>query len=187
MIPVPVSPEVKLKTCQTEGKRIPFNSKRLPAAYLTMVGEALCLPTSCSREELRQLVEGKLASDKGVEVSSVQVVAHETPQLATKLWLVDSEGIVMETSAVREMSEPRAALAHPESEELHQLRRELASALEEAAHLRRDFEEEPEEGTASALAAQVAELQEALAAEGAVEMELQPGVRPGCSTGNEGR
>ena len=148
-----------------EGKRIPFNSKRLPAAYLNMVGEALSLPTSCSREELRQLVEGKLATDKGVEVSSVQVVAHETPQLATKLWLVDSEGIVLETSAVREISEPRAALAHPESEELHQLRGELASALEEAAHLRRDFEEEPEEGTASALAAQVAELQEALAAE----------------------
>ena len=85
-----------------------------------MVGEALCLPTSCSREELRQLVEGKLATDKGVEVSSMQVVAHETSQLATKLWLVDSEGVVMETSAVRE---PRAALAHPESEELHQLRR----------------------------------------------------------------
>ena len=165
MIPVPVGPEVSEAQNLPEGKRIPFNSKRLPAAYLNMVGEALSLPTSCSREELRQLVEGKLATDKGVEVSSVQVVAHETPQLATKLWLVDSEGVVLETSAVREMSEPRAALAHPESEELHQLRGELASALEEAAHLRRDFEEEPEEGTASALAAQVAELQEALAAE----------------------
>ena len=37
----------------------------------------------------------------------------------------------METSAVQEMSEPRAALAHPKSEELHQLRGELVSALEE--------------------------------------------------------
>lgn len=61
-----------------EGKRIPFNSKRLPAAYLKQVGEALKLPISGSREELRQLVEGKLVTERGVEVSSVQVVVHDS-------------------------------------------------------------------------------------------------------------
>lgn len=75
-----------------QGKQIPFNSRRLPTAYLLQVGKALELPTKGSKEELRQLIEGKLATDRSVDVSSVQVVVCETPQVATKLWLVDSRG-----------------------------------------------------------------------------------------------
>ena len=122
-----------------EGKRIPLNSRRLPAAYLKLVGEALRLPTSGSSEELRQMVEGKLTSEKDVEVSSVQVVAQETHQLATQLWLVDSEGVILETSVVKELGSGQAW--EPEEpqlleEELRQLNEELEVALEEVEHLK---------------------------------------------------
>jgi hypothetical protein len=48
-----------------KGKRIPFNSRRLPAAYLKLVGESLGLPTNGSKEELRQLIKGKLTTGRG--------------------------------------------------------------------------------------------------------------------------
>jgi hypothetical protein len=51
-------------------------------------------------------------------VSSVQVVVHETPQVVTKLWLVDSEGVVLSHSSVRDQD----ALKAEQSEELLQVR-----------------------------------------------------------------
>ena len=147
-----------------EGKRIPFNSRRLPAAYLKQVGEALRLPTGGSREELRQLVEGKLATKRGVEVSSVQVVAHEAHQIATKLWLVDSEGVVLETTTTKEVDTPDEIEQAGEAEELQRLREELAASAQETDRLREALAAQRSKDT-SAHTAQVAKLQEALAAE----------------------
>ena len=43
-----------------EGRVYPLNSKRLTVKHLKLLAEALELPTSCSVDELRQLVDGTL-------------------------------------------------------------------------------------------------------------------------------
>ena len=56
------------------GKILPLNSRRLTSSHLKQLAESLELPTAGSLDQLRQLIEGKLDSERHVEVSYVQVV-----------------------------------------------------------------------------------------------------------------
>ena len=76
------------------GRRVPLNSKRLTAAHLWQLAQALDLPVSGSPDETRQLIEGKLADR---EDCSIQVIVEDTLQTETVLWLVDSEGPFLQT------------------------------------------------------------------------------------------
>ena len=57
---------------------IPFNSKHLTLAHLKRIAAALDLPTTAASEEVRQMVEGKLA-DLGQQPLNVQVILGTTP------------------------------------------------------------------------------------------------------------
>ena len=78
----------------------PLNSKRLTAALLRRIANALSLPTDAPAEQLRQLIEGKLIT-MGKEPMNVQVLvtgAAETPAL-------QDEGGVFLTAADSGMEE----------------------------------------------------------------------------------
>jgi hypothetical protein len=74
---------------------LPLNSRRLTAAYLRQLTEALELSTTGSAEELRQQIEGSLAER---EDPTIQVAVQETSQIETVLWLVDSDGPFLQTA-----------------------------------------------------------------------------------------
>ena len=83
------------------GRVVPLNSRRLTAAHLKRVAEALELPTTGSADQLRQLIEGKLESDKRVEATNVQVVIQEEQCVELKLSLMDESGILLTTEPIR--------------------------------------------------------------------------------------
>ena len=83
------------------GRVVPLNSRRLTAAHLKRVAEALKLPTTGSADQLRQLIEGKLESDKRVEATNVQVVIQEEQCVELKLSLMDESGILLTTEPIR--------------------------------------------------------------------------------------
>ena len=55
----------------------PLNSRRLTAVLLRRIAKKLQLPTTAALEELRQMVEGKLA-DEGEDPMDIQVVVKDT-------------------------------------------------------------------------------------------------------------
>lgn len=57
--------------------RLPLNSRRLTAVQLKRVGEALGVPTAAAAEEVRQMIEAKLAEDEH-EPRNVQVVLEDS-------------------------------------------------------------------------------------------------------------
>ena len=57
---------------------LPLNLRRLMSSHPKQLAESLELPTAGSLDQFRQLIEGKLESEKHVEVSNVQVVIQES-------------------------------------------------------------------------------------------------------------
>ena len=53
--------------------RMPLNSRRLTAGHLRRLAAALDVPTGASTDELRQVIDGKLA-EEGRETQNIQVV-----------------------------------------------------------------------------------------------------------------
>ena len=51
------------------GKVVPLNSKRLTAVHLRRVAEALELPMTGATDQLRQLIEGNLESERHIEAT----------------------------------------------------------------------------------------------------------------------
>ena len=82
------------------GKVVPLNSRRLTATHLKRVAEALKLPTTGSADQLRQLIEGKLESDRHVEAMNVQVIIQEEQCVESKLTLMDESGVLLATEPV---------------------------------------------------------------------------------------
>ena len=62
-----------------EGRVLPMNSKRLLTVHLKAIAEHMGLPTRASADEIRQLIEGKLA-EEGREPRNVQVVVRESAE-----------------------------------------------------------------------------------------------------------
>ena len=76
-----------------DARRYPLNSKRLTAAHLQSIADALGLPkSSSSTDELRQLIDGKLA-DLHRESQNVQVAVLEESGIQIHLYLLDASGI----------------------------------------------------------------------------------------------
>ena len=76
-----------------EGKVYPLNSKRLTVKHLKLLAEALELPSSCSGDELRQLVDGTLR-DRGRQPENVQVFVQQRRRVTVELevTLMDERG-----------------------------------------------------------------------------------------------
>ena len=89
------------------GKVLPLNSRWLMTAHVRALAEKLGLPTRAATEELRQLIEGKLA-DMGREPKNVQVILKE-PEEGTEeemfLFLVDADGVFAETVLPTELQQ----------------------------------------------------------------------------------
>ena len=80
-----------------DGQAFPLNSRRLAARHIRQLAEMLELPTNMSTEELRQVIEGKLAND-GREPQNVQVIVRERPRTEVCLFLVDYSGVFLESA-----------------------------------------------------------------------------------------
>ena len=75
-----------------DARRYPLNSKRLTAAHES-IADALGLPkSSSSTDELRQMIDGKLA-DLHRESQNVQVAVLEESGIQIRLYLLDASGI----------------------------------------------------------------------------------------------
>ena len=70
----------------------PLNSKRLTVAHLQSIADALgLLKSSSSTDELRQMIDGKLA-DLHRESQNVQVAVLEESGMQIRLYLLDASG-----------------------------------------------------------------------------------------------
>ena len=78
------------------GKVAPLNSRRFMSSHMKQVAEALELSVTGSADQLRQVIEGKLESDRHVEVANVQVVVQEAQNVEVKLSLVDETCVFLE-------------------------------------------------------------------------------------------
>ena len=82
----------------------PLNSKRLAAPHLQSIANALGFPKlSSSTDELRQMINGKLA-DLDREYQSVQVLVLEESIVQICLYVWDASGIFNSIPAI--LSEP---------------------------------------------------------------------------------
>ena len=59
------------------GRMVPLNSRRLTAAHLKRIAEALELPVTGATDQLHQLIEGKLESARHKEAANAQVILQE--------------------------------------------------------------------------------------------------------------
>ena len=76
-----------------DSRYYPLNSKRLTAAHLQSIVDALdLLKSSSSTDELRQMIEGKLV-DLHRESQNVQVAVRKESGVQTCLYLLDASGI----------------------------------------------------------------------------------------------
>lgn len=82
------------------GRHLPLNSKRLTAAHLKQIAHSLSLPTTGAADQLRQVIEGKLATD-GYETANIQVVLEEDKFVETKLSLLSMDGTIVESEPVK--------------------------------------------------------------------------------------
>ena len=92
-------------------RHYPLNSKRLTATHLRTIAEALKIPTAGSVDQLRQCIEGKLATER--EDPNVVVIINECLSGEAILALADSEGEFLENlriAARREQSTSAAAV-----------------------------------------------------------------------------
>ena len=122
--------ESRERTEIPSGRVVPLNSRRLTATHLRQVAEALGLPTTGSTDQLRQLIEGKLESDKHVEAANVQVVLQEEQRVETKFFLMDENGVFLETTPLvlsKEGAESEKEALQEALEEVNQQNSELTS------------------------------------------------------------
>lgn len=123
---------------------IPLNSKRLTAAHLRRLATAVGVPATAAGDEVRTMVEGKMA-ELGREPQNVQVVLGATPLDAFSL--LDADGPFLTVEAEEEApEEERPELSDAESErsegELQGLREELEAVRAENEGLREQLDHE---------------------------------------------
>ena len=124
------------------GRVLPLNSRRLTSSHLKALAEELELPTSGSLDQLRQLIEGKLETEKHMEVSNVQVVIQESQFVELKLSLVSEEGVLLETTPTKQSVE---AELQRSQEMLADVERENSELSEELAATKQSLEDEKRE------------------------------------------
>ena len=111
-------------TVLAESRRYPLNLKRLAAAHLQSIADALGLLKSSSlTDELRQMIDGKLA-DLHRESQNVQVAVLEESGVQIHLYLLDASGIFSQAQPFFR-SQPSAPEQTDELQELQQAVEEL--------------------------------------------------------------
>ena len=79
------------------GRPLPLNSKRLTAAHVQQLARTLGLPTTASPDDIRRMIDGKLA-EIGREPPNVQVVVQrEVKGDRAYLYLQDASGVFLES------------------------------------------------------------------------------------------
>ena len=79
------------------GRPLPLNSKRLTAAHVQQLARTLGLPTTASPDNIRQMIDGKLA-EIGREPPNFQVVVQrEVEGDRAYLYLQDASGVFLES------------------------------------------------------------------------------------------
>ena len=120
------SPEPDPPTNQPvlQRSRYPLNSRRLTAAHLRAIAEAIGLPTGGSADQLRQCIEGKLQTER--EDPNVVVIIREVQTTEQIIALADAEGEFVRTPPLRRGQETGEAT----SKELQEARARLQEAEE---------------------------------------------------------
>ena len=138
---------------EVEGRVLPLNSRRLTAAFLRMIAQAMALPTNVPPDQLRQLIEGKLIA-MGKEPRNVQVLVTEGETGEERPDLMDGDGVFVRGAAVqgrdapaptdgdRERSGEEGGSSEASGEELRRLLRE---ATRENERLREELAAQREE------------------------------------------
>ena len=115
-----------------EGRWLPLNSRRLTTSHLQLLAETMGLPTALSTEELRQLIDGKLA-DMEHDPRNVQVVVQEVARTELGLLLVDETGVFQKCGPVLRN---RQGEEQEQEHELQVLREQLEDAARERTELK---------------------------------------------------
>ena len=134
---------------QPRGARFPLNSRRLTAAHMRAIAQALDLPATGSTDQLRQCIEGHLHTE-GREVSNTLVIVD--PQAETvSLHLADAEGVFLATEVTSKQSQRQSGLSQETNSggtgqrcDLDELKHQLQEAQQEleAARLRNEEQAE---------------------------------------------
>ena len=82
------------------GRSLPLKSRRLTAAHLRVIAQALGLSTSGSADQLRQCIEGHLESQENKTASNTLVIVRDIAKVETTLVLADAEGVFLEAEPV---------------------------------------------------------------------------------------
>ena len=104
--------------------RLPLNSKRLTVSHLRRLASEVGVPTAASADELRQMIDGKLAED-GKDTPNVQVVLPSA-EPNSEFYLQDEEGTFLTVPVELETSD-EVELVSGQPIDNSDLRRELHS------------------------------------------------------------
>ena len=118
-------------------KPLPLNSKRLKVLHVKRIAASMTLPTTGSADEIRQMIEGRLA-DMGRNPRHVQVLVPEDE--SAPLQLQDADGVFLDVAPGEDEHSRGASPEGSErgEDEVAQLR----SALHEAQSLNKALQEE---------------------------------------------
>lgn len=162
------------------GRPLPLNSKRLTAVLLKQLARGLDVPATASPEEVRQLIEGKLA-ELGRDPRNVQVILRQVDQ-GTQVGLQDNEGVFLEVAQAPPDRERPAAGTEEGAKDRKEggPRRARARAGSSGGTRAEGWSPSPsrlsEDSTRGC----------ARASEGTVEDELPPALRVRCGTYKQG-
>ena len=124
---------------------IPLNSKRLAAIHLKRLAKALSLAMSAATEEVRQMVEGKLA-EQGREPLNVQVVLKTTPRDAFSFQDAERTFLTVEAEEDNMVVDDPQSLHRSDAagsgEEIQSLKQELESVKAENVDVHQQLDHE---------------------------------------------
>ena len=113
------------------GARLPLNSRRLTAAYLRAIANALGLPTGGSGDQLRQCIEGHIQTELDRDTSNTLVIIHDVPRGETRIQLSDADGVFLDVDPIgTRTASPDLEATNVEA--LASLQRELEQAQNDA-------------------------------------------------------
>ena len=112
------------KQTQPCGRPLPLNSKRLKAVHVRQIARAMGVPTEAATDEIRQMIEGKLAESER-EPRNVQVVVIGESSEEASLALCDENGEFLQAEPEEQDDGPPALIPGSDPEEEEEERDEI--------------------------------------------------------------